>query len=94
MHFILSCSLVHVQKRIHKGLEVLHHYTTRHWYFHTEKIKELRQELSDVENKEFYTSTANINWDNYMLNYVLGIRKYCLHEDLDTLPQARKVVKR
>lgn len=86
--------MIRVQKRIHKGLTVLHGYTTRRWYFHNEKIKELRQELSDAENNEFCTNTVNINWDNYMSKYILGCRKYCLHEDPDTLPQARKIMKR
>ncbi|KAG5891613.1 hypothetical protein JTB14_037127 [Gonioctena quinquepunctata] len=86
--------LVKTQKRINQGLKVLQYYSTRPWYFHNEKFSRLFDSLSATDREIFYTNREAFNYDEYMLNYILGARKYCVREDLDTLPHARKVLKR
>lgn len=83
------------QKRIQNGLEVLQYYTTRPWYFHNEKLEKAWEELNDEDKRIFYSDREQrIDWDNYILTYILGCRKYCIHEEPDTIPYARKMLKR
>lgn len=87
-------SLVRTQKRISNGLKVLQYYTTRPWKFRNEKIMMMSNILNEDDRAVFYTDVAGLNWDNYLLSYILGARKYCVHEEPDTLPQARKLLRR
>lgn len=82
------------QKRIQNGLEVLQYYTTRPWFFHNDKIKKLYEELNDDDKRVFYTDKEHIDWNDYILKYILGARKYCIHEEPDTIPYARRMLKR
>ncbi|KAJ8982568.1 hypothetical protein NQ317_005039, partial [Molorchus minor] len=86
--------LVRLQKRIQNGLSVLQYYTTRPWVFHNEKLKNVFETLGETDRQIFYTNAEPMDYDIYMLNYILGARKYCVREDLDTLPHARMVLKR
>lgn len=83
------------QKRIQNGLEVLQYYTTRPWFFHNDKLEEVWKELNDEDKETFYLDKERrIDWNEYILTYILGCRKYCVHEEPDTIPYARKVLKR
>lgn len=86
--------LVRAQKRIQNGLSVLQYYTTRPWYFHNEKIYRLYGSLSERDQEIFYMDKGEIMNDDYMKSYILGARKYCVHEEPETIPYARKVLKR
>lgn len=82
------------QKRIQSGLEVLQYYTTRPWYFHNEKLTNLWRELNKTDKEVFFTDRDKIDYNQYLLGYILGARKYCVHEEPETLPYARRVLKR
>ncbi|KAB0791432.1 hypothetical protein PPYR_03232 [Photinus pyralis] len=86
--------LVRTQKRIANGLGVLQYYTTRTWHFKNEGIGKIARSLTSHDSLVFYTSTVDLNWSNYLLSYVLGARKYCVHEEPSTIPYARKVLRR
>ncbi|KAJ8916629.1 hypothetical protein NQ315_000274, partial [Exocentrus adspersus] len=88
--------LVRTQRRIQNGLKVLQYYALRSWTFHNDKLKEVCQELGDADRETFYTewNDESFDADKYMLNYVLGVRKYCAHEELDTVPKARRTLRR
>lgn len=86
--------MVQTQKRIQNGLEVLQYYTTRPWYFANEKIHRIYDGLSAKDQEIFYIDKGQIKYDEYMISYILGARKYCIHEEPETLPHARKVMKR
>ncbi|RZC41503.1 fatty acyl-CoA reductase 1 [Asbolus verrucosus] len=87
--------LVRTQQRIQNGLEVLQYYTTRPWYFHNENLRNLCEKMSKIDKEIFFTDlTKKIDYNQYILTYVLGARKYCVHEEPETLPHARKVLRR
>ncbi|VEN49495.1 unnamed protein product [Callosobruchus maculatus] len=86
--------MVRTQKRIQQGLNLLQYYTTRTWIFHNEKIKRVYDSLSEKDKEIFYTNRERLQYDEYMLNYILGARRYCVKEGDETVPYARKVLKR
>jgi fatty acyl-CoA reductase len=86
--------LVDVQKRVSQGLKVLQYYTTRPWIFKNDNFKKLYNEMNDVDKEKFYCDLKQINYEDYILNYILGTRQYILKESPDSLPKARKTLKR
>ncbi|XP_012263924.2 putative fatty acyl-CoA reductase CG5065 [Athalia rosae] len=85
--------LVKVQARVNAGLTLLQYYTTKKWVFLTGGLEELQSRLCPDDRCAFFMDTREICWSDYLLSYVLGIRKFCLKDDPSTLPRARQVFK-
>ncbi|CAG4986216.1 unnamed protein product [Colias eurytheme] len=83
--------LVKLQKRIAFGLEVLEHYVNRTWCFKNGYFLSLKERISKEDDEIFFTDINNMNWPNYIKNYMLGAREHCLKDDLSTLPRARRL---
>ncbi|KAG5682531.1 hypothetical protein PVAND_011878 [Polypedilum vanderplanki] len=81
--------LVNIQKRISQGLKVLQYYTTREWLFKNENFRKLRDDMNAIDQQRFYCDLSKIDYNDYILNYILGIRKFILNESLSSLPKAR-----
>ncbi|XP_012144427.1 putative fatty acyl-CoA reductase CG5065 isoform X2 [Megachile rotundata] len=84
--------LVNIQHKVNNGVKIVKYYTTKEWVFRQDRMKALELELNPSDREEFFMDTTVINWDTYMLQYILGTRKYCLKDDPSTLPRARKVM--
>lgn len=56
-------------------------------------MKELQDEFNSSDREEFFMDTKAIDWDDFLLNYVLGTRLYCLRDDSSTIPRAQKVLR-
>ncbi|XP_036147918.1 putative fatty acyl-CoA reductase CG5065 isoform X3 [Monomorium pharaonis] len=83
--------LVRVQNRVSSGLELLQYYTMKQWIFRNDNLRELQHRLCPADKETFFMDTKLINWNEYLLAYVLGTRQYCLKDDPSTLPRARRV---
>lgn len=66
------------------------------WVFHTNNIKSLINDLRYTSDHEEFPCdmTDGFEWDPYVKNYMLGIRKYVLKEEIDSLPSARRKLQR
>ncbi|KAH0534419.1 putative fatty acyl-CoA reductase CG5065 isoform X1 [Cotesia glomerata] len=81
--------MVHIQKRISDGLEVLQYFTTREWSFRNEQLIKLWQEMHPLDKKLFSIDFFAVEEAEYIKNIILGARVYCMKEKLETLPRAR-----
>lgn len=63
------------------------------WYFHTENMKDLakciKSSVVDGSTPRYNVDITNLDWETYVHQYVLGIRKYVLKDSPDTLGKAR-----
>ncbi|XP_020298170.1 putative fatty acyl-CoA reductase CG5065 [Pseudomyrmex gracilis] len=82
--------MVRIQKRISVGLEVLQYFTTRNWKFCNDKRIAMANKLSPADQKIFPSAIHHHDEDKYCKDIILGIRQYCMKEDLSTLPKARR----
>uniref|UniRef100_A0A7E5A1W6 Fatty acyl-CoA reductase n=1 Tax=Panagrellus redivivus TaxID=6233 RepID=A0A7E5A1W6_PANRE len=80
---------VRIYGKVWKMIETLHFFTTRGWNFESNNLVTLWNTLSPEDQKEFNFDVRQINWDDYLFDYVMGIKVYLLHENLDNLPKAR-----
>lgn len=63
------------------------------WDFETTNVKDLLQEVRhSKDGDEFHVDVSTMNWDEYIKQYMFGIRKYVLKDDLESLPNARRTV--
>lgn len=51
----------------------------------------MQERLCSSDKEVFFMDTKALSWDEYLLNYILGTRKFYLKDDLSTLPRARQV---
>nr|XP_014092579.2 putative fatty acyl-CoA reductase CG5065 [Bactrocera oleae] len=86
--------MVHVQNKISTGLKLLQYYTTKDWDFRNEKFQCLSDNLNQLDREIFDTSTSQVNWEQYIRGYIIGMRKYILGENEETIPQAKKFLRR
>lgn len=81
--------LKHVEriKRIATSTEF---FRLHEWNFHTDNLSDLSNKLKSLKDGHKFTVTVeNLNWDSYLENYVLGVRKYILKDTPETLKVAR-----
>lgn len=86
--------LINIQRRLSQGLKVLEYYTTRTWNFRNDNFKQIYCDLNEVDKKKFNFNMAEVELKEYLLNYILGVRKFILKETPEDLPKARANLKR
>ncbi|KXJ73600.1 hypothetical protein RP20_CCG015450 [Aedes albopictus] len=86
--------MIKIQKRISQGLEVLQYYTTKVWIFKNDNMRAMYSRLSEDDREKFYFDMSHVHWPTYFLNYIMGVRQYVLKEPPETLPKARKLLKK
>lgn len=67
--------MLRIQDKLTKAATCLEYFTTKEWKFDDENVRNLSQTLSETDRKEFSFDVAKIDWENYIENYVLGIRR-------------------
>lgn len=86
--------MVHVQKRIAVGMEVLQFFTMRKWNFNSKKFEELFDILDEQEQDMFLIDSRSAgDVFEYLKISAIGTRQYCMKDPLSTLPRARLQLK-
>ncbi|KAJ8958415.1 hypothetical protein NQ318_002197 [Aromia moschata] len=86
--------MVRIQDKLDKAATCLQYFTTQEWQFDDENVRTLVTTLSEVDRREFSFDVAKIDWENYIENYILGIRRFIFKEDQASIPKARRHVSR
>lgn len=83
-----------IAKRYKMAADTGEFFAMHEWNFECGNVKELINELDvAADGAEFACDVKRLDWDEYLKNYVCGIRKYVLKDDLKTLNSARRTVK-
>lgn len=85
--------MVKLQRKINIGLYLLQYFTLREWHFCNEKALKVQSDFAKEDLELFYMFNVDFDVDHYLLTALLGTRKYCLKEDLKTLPRARRFIR-
>lgn len=70
-------------------VEALHYFTTHGWTFQSKNLPKLWNTLSPEDQQLFNFDIRQLNWDSYLFDYVMGIKRYILKDDLGKLQAAR-----
>ncbi|VEN56723.1 unnamed protein product, partial [Callosobruchus maculatus] len=82
--------MVKIQNKLTKAATCLEYFTTQEWQFNDENVRNLVSTLSEVDKEVFCFDVAKIDWDKYIEDYVLGIRRFIFKEETTSLPKARR----
>lgn len=84
-------SLVRIYRRFDSALDVMDTFTMNQWHFKPDNRLILINELMSAQDRRLFDCDVRaINWQQYMQDYVIGIREYLLKEPRSNLDQARK----
>lgn len=81
-------------RKLHKFTNVISYFSLQSWKFHDNNTKSLVKKLSKVDRELFKFDVAKLDWNEYFLSYVIGIRVFIFKDPLETLPEAEKHYKR
>ncbi|XP_044764592.1 fatty acyl-CoA reductase 1-like [Coccinella septempunctata] len=82
--------LMRVQRRINRGFEVLGYYANNQWTFNNQQLTELRTLMNPTEKKIYKLDLEGFNFDEYLYNAVLSVRRYLLNEPDETIPASKR----
>ncbi|XP_022697347.1 fatty acyl-CoA reductase 1-like isoform X2 [Varroa jacobsoni] len=96
---ILRCAgkkpvLSRLYERLANSMGLLEFFATNEWRFHNDNTRQLFNDLSETDQKEFNFNVYTIDWASYVHNYCLGIRQFILKEDIGNLDQAKRHLNR
>nr|KAF6452325.1 fatty acyl-CoA reductase 2 [Molossus molossus] len=83
-----------LMNRILKMVSMLEYFINRSWEWSTDNTEMLMSTLTPEDQRIFNFDVRQLNWLDYIENYVLGIKKYLLKEDMAGVPEAKQHLKR
>lgn len=86
--------MTRIQDKLRKAATCLEYFTSCEWQFDDSNVKKLNETMCETDREEFNFDVSKIDWEKYIENYVLGIRKFIFKEDLDSIEKARKNMRR
>lgn len=66
----------------------------RQWNFVSRNPLKLQEKMSAEDRRVFFFDVREINWKDYAETYVRGARRFLLRDDPNTLPAARRNLRR
>ncbi|CRL00357.1 CLUMA_CG013629, isoform A [Clunio marinus] len=93
--FIILCcakkpKLLKTYKKIHKFANVISFFCTNEWTFTNDNVQSLWLNLSNEDKKLFYFDMQSLDWEEYIKEYMKGMRVYLFKDELSNAEQARK----
>lgn len=67
--------MLRIQDKLDRAAKCLEYFATQEWSFDDDNVRTLNSTLSEQDRAEFSFDVAKINWDEYIENYILGIRR-------------------
>ncbi|CAG7730441.1 unnamed protein product [Allacma fusca] len=86
--------MLKIYRKLNVAMTSFEYFTTREWDFENYNMQALYERMCPQDKILFTLNLKEINWPEYMKIYCLGVRKYILKEHPDTLPAARKHLRR
>ncbi|EPB79481.1 NAD-binding protein [Ancylostoma ceylanicum] len=80
---------VRLYAKVWRMVETLHYFTTHGWTFQSKNLPKLWDSLHFEDQQQFNFDIRQLDWDSYLFDYVMGIKRYILKDDLDQLQVAR-----
>lgn len=92
---IVICSMLKMYNRFKLAAKTGEFFALHQWNFTSENVQVLHQAMECSSDREIFNiDISMLNWDLYIKNYMLGIRKYILKDPVETIPDAQKKLQR
>ncbi|XP_016054584.1 PREDICTED: fatty acyl-CoA reductase 2 [Miniopterus natalensis] len=80
--------------RLLRTISMLEYFINGSWEWSTRNTEMLMSKLSPEDQRVFNFDVRQLNWLEYIENYILGVKKYLLKEDMAGVPGAKQHLKR
>ncbi|XP_067132219.1 putative fatty acyl-CoA reductase CG5065 [Centruroides vittatus] len=84
--------MMNIYNKVHKKISRMEYFCTRDWKFNARNVQQLLERMLEQDKQSFDFDISKLNWDRYMEDYFLGIRRFVLKEDDSTIARSRKLV--
>lgn len=81
-------------KKMHKFINVITYFSLKSWIFRDNNTRSLTKKLSKLDQSLFQMDMAQLNWDEYFKDHVMGLRLYIIKDPIETMPEAIKRTKK
>ncbi|CAL1295661.1 unnamed protein product [Larinioides sclopetarius] len=85
---VKSPGMIGAYRRIHGAISHLQLYTTRRFYFTSKNLDTMNENMHPDDKEVFFIDQEKIDWNQYLEDYVHGVRLFYLKESDDNLPLA------
>ncbi|XP_053687742.1 fatty acyl-CoA reductase wat-like [Sabethes cyaneus] len=82
--------VLYIYRKIQQFSDVLTFFTTNEWIFINDKMRKVYDSMAPEDRDYFPADIKNINWGDFFLTYLLGLRKYIVRESLENLKQSQR----
>lgn len=91
--------MLRISNKFYQALDAGKFFSTNEWQFDTDNLACLSRAVDNAEDgKEFNIDinkkTSAFDWDQYVKNFMIGVRQYVLKDDMSSLPSARSKLNR
>ncbi|PFX13405.1 Fatty acyl-CoA reductase 1 [Stylophora pistillata] len=80
--------------KLDRATKSLIFFTSRGWEFSMDNYHGLIQDMSPQDRETFNFDVQKLDWNNYFLHFILGLKKFVLKEDMANLPVAQSRIRR
>nr|CAD7398554.1 unnamed protein product [Timema cristinae] len=81
--------ILKIYRKIDNYLLVVRYFSTFEWNFNNNKCMSLFNSLCENDKEIFYFDASKLNYKDYLLNTIDGIRRYIFKESDDTIPAGK-----
>ena len=60
-----------------------YHFTKHEWIFDSQNVVEMKKKMTREDRKEFFIDIAKLNWKSWCVNFMYGLRKWVLKENVE-----------
>lgn len=87
--------MLKIMKRFKLTAQTGEFFALHQWNFASENLLGLQEAMEHPYDREvFNVDITGLDWDSYIRQYMLGIRKYILKDSIETIPIAQKKLQR
>lgn len=86
----MLCRLI---QKMHKGIDMLEYFGNHEWQWSNDNVLALDSELNEADSKLFNFRLHDLNWEDFVRHYYLGVRQFVLKYKPETIPACRKRVR-
>uniref|UniRef100_A0A914ZEZ5 Fatty acyl-CoA reductase n=1 Tax=Parascaris univalens TaxID=6257 RepID=A0A914ZEZ5_PARUN len=81
---------VRIYGKVWRMIETLHYFTTHGWNFESKGLLSMWDSLCDEDKEVFNFDVRQLDWNSYLFDYLMGVKRYVIKERLEDIPKATR----
>lgn len=86
--------MMRICEKFRKTAKTGEFFSLHEWDFRCENQKSLSTSMSPRDRSLFFSDVTQVSWDEYIKQFMIGIRQYVLKDTMDSLPAAKQKLQR